>query len=442
MNIRYLSLILLSFLMIGCENMNDLPTAPDASVGLSAYKVGVDGNFIDVVVTSTGEISVVEKPEWITEVEKMISGNNHIFTFEVKSNISLSEREGAIKFNARGKESIVTVSQESYPAYEPSNSLFGLEEKVEKIELETVEMEGSVAIKGKTDKPRSGSPFHRVYDGSATNNDVFYSKDYPLVDGVVPANAFPVRMDLYLSENEYTIDHVLYYAAKNNQLGVWGQVELWVSTSAESREDYTETLFTKVGEKDCEFKWIVGKSLEIPIPATEKISGVRTVRIIARSAFTTTISRVAAQELEVYGIAPLTFNTSDLFTDNSCSALKEGVTADDIADYAYPIYQNVAHYLNLGLYPQKRILNIAEAMTTETSIRTTELGDLVVMAEGAEKTKVTIQVLNATDDGVLATYPLTSYTNVFRKCKMGRIQVHYTGTTPMKLNFLSGEEIE
>lgn len=442
MNIRYLSLLLLSFLMIGCENMNELPTAPNASVGLSVYKVGVDGNFIDVVVTSTNEISVVEKPEWITEDEKVVSGNNHIFTFEVKSNISLNERNGEIKFNTGGKESTVTVMQESYPIYEPSNSLLGLEGKVEKMELETVATEGGIAIKGKTDKPRSGSPFYRVYDGTVTNSDVFYSKEYLLVDGIAPADAFPVRMDLYLPENTYSIDHVLYYATKNNQLGAWGEVELWVSTSVESREDYTETLFTKIGEKNCEFRWTSGKSLEMPIPANEKVSGVRTVRIIAKSAFITTTVRVAAQELEVYGIAPLTFDTSELFTDNSCSALKEGVTADFIADYAYPIFQNVAHYLNLGLYSPKRILDISEATTTETSIRTIESEDLVVMAEGAEKTKVTIQILNASGDGVLATYPLTSYANVFKKCKMGRIQVLYTGTTPVKLNFLSGEEIE
>lgn len=445
MNIRYLALILLSTLMIGCEDMNELPTTPDGSVAFSNYAVEVDGALIDVVVMSNENVSLSEKPEWITQQEASVSGNNHMFTFQIKANFNLSDRKGEIKFNTAGKECAVTVSQKAYPAYEPSTSMVGLEEVIEKTELESLGdyMHGSkpYMLKGRSSSSRTTAPFYRTWDGLFAG-DVFYSEFVQV--GSVPANYWPVVLDLYLPESADIFNHIIYYQ-NSNVLGAWGGVELWVSKTTSTEDEVKNrvmTNFQKVGEMDCGGAESWANNRKVIIPADKDVTGVRTVRIVVNSAATngTTIC-AGALELEAFSQKPLNFNVNDLFANNSCTVLKEGITSTDIAGYEYPLFRNVAHYLNLGLYPQKRILNIMKATssTIPTSIQSVVGTPLVVMAEGEESNLVEVRIISPDDQSVLNSYMLNKGANKLNDCKIGNIEISYSGSTPVTLNFLNGD---
>lgn len=442
--IRYYYLpFFFTLLLIGCDYRNDNHSLPDGLLGKTEYTVGVEGGEISLVVTSSKKVTVLETPEWIKEGKNEVFGENYVFNMEVEDNISLSQRAGEIKFSTGA---VANVVQRPFAPYVASTNFAGLEEVIQKTELETVtiiDTDGKlIDVKGKTTDPRAGrhantnSPFSRIYDGAWDKGDVFYSNGFTKEGNTFPE---PMYLDFYLSDSENSLDHIMYYATYNNSLGAWGEIEVWASTDEVSRDSDDLSTFKKVGEMDCEFKWTSGKSLVTKIPLSVKLSGIRVVRIFVKTAQNSgNFVRVAAQEVEIYEQLPLDFDSSDLFTDNSCTVIKEGVTVEDINNYSYPLFKNVANYIHVGLYPVERVVTVEDEVVS-TDIHTIFGEILVVMAE-CETGDVSIDIVNDTDE-VLATYSISNGANMIKGAPEGRIKVRNSGVENAKLNFLNGRVV-
>ena len=61
-------------------------------------------------------------------------------------------------------------------------------------------------------------------------------------------------------------------------------------------------------------------------------------------------SYVSAAEMEFFKLSDEVFDYSTLFTDRSCSVLRDGVTDEDIAACKFMFYRNIARWLKAGTY--------------------------------------------------------------------------------------------
>lgn len=452
MNIRYLSIILFLFLMIGCENMSDLPVAANAFIELTEYEVSMDESTINVVITSDADVRVAEKAGWMTEVEKHVVGNKYIFTFHVASNINTKMRSAEIKFVMGDQTRSVSVTQGAYPVYVPSGSLAGLETIVEKITLEKIDVNGEFLggnasmskggghVANLFDDNRDGGTYRSTPDKDGGNNGTSYATLLSKID-----TEYPLQIDMFIPQKyaDYVIDHVAYVHAKDN-MGPLGEVDLYVSEREDVRSQWTAAdlqAFRKVGSFDFGFD-MVGRQV-VNMAATRYESGIRTVRLAIKTAKEPKGEdnmgrfQVSAQEIEVYGQLPLDFQADVLFTDNSCSALKEGIDQDMIDDYQYELFRNVANYLYLGLYPAERVIEVEG--DRDTAIMTDNMVNLVVMAEGVNASEVKLEIVSNEGDVVKILSLNNEGPNVFKSCPTGSVRVKYSGNTPVKLNFVTGD---
>lgn len=74
-------------------------------------------------------------------------------------------------------------------------------------------------------------------------------------------------------------------------------------------------------------------------------------------------------EMEFYAKNPVNFDYSTLFTDASCSELKNGITEDDIAKCEYPFFKNIAYYMIKGKYPAEFVLTSSRHILIRISSR-------------------------------------------------------------------------
>lgn len=152
---------------------------------------------------------------------------------------------------------------------------------------------------------------------------------------------FPITLEYNLEKVEQ-LDYIIYHPREDNKnIGNFKVVDVLVST--ESRPG-----FTLVKTVDLE-----GSNTPSKIAFDEPIIEPTTVRFVVKSGVGAGQGFASCAEMEFYTIDPDGFDPLTIFTDESYSELKEGVTEDDILSIKATFFKNMAYYIYLGVYPSE-----------------------------------------------------------------------------------------
>lgn len=339
MNTRYLLSILLIVLCIGCKE--------DDSIALYKASVSVeaDGGSFSLSVTSGAEITPV-CPEWV-KLEETVSGNGqYVFTFSVPTYYSKEGRKQEIYFQGTTDQRTVVVIQQGMKAYVPSDDFsgFGDLNDVQVLIDKAWSREGTSA-KGKADQ--DGPGVQTMCDGVKSDSKTMYNSPYDSrVFGNIPKDEMQKKMqELFPHDLKFTLkpgaermDYMVYYPRPDGGGGTFGVIaEVLVSTS-----DDPENFVSVARNIDC---GMLGSVRTIFF--SQPIYKPHTVWVKVGSGKDNFIS---CTEMEFYGHSSQSFDTSTLFADDICTALKNGITLEEIEACPYPFFKNIALYMYNDCY--------------------------------------------------------------------------------------------
>ena len=271
---------------------------------------------------------------------------------------------------------------------------------------------------------------------------------------------FPITTE-YTFESGTNMDYMIYYPRRDGMNGLYKLVDIEVKTNANTRGvDEWQLVMTY------DFKGSSSATLvEFPAP----LIGVSAIRLTIRSGAGERQGFASCAEIEFYKKNPEHFNYSELFTDVTCSELKNGITEQEILKCNYAFFKNIAYYMFHGKYNKEFRVNTFKAyphpdeqvkthkttaysmMDNPTGIAVEAGEDMVVLATGIpQETSVSIRIQNLDKpdgDGFTGVggenYPLINGINKFKIEGKGLIYVmyhtpNYAQVPNVKLHFASG----
>ena len=266
-------------------------------------------------------------------------------------------------------------------------------------------------------------------------------------------NYFPITLTYNLAEDSEALDYLIYYPRQSGSNGLFKQVEILISTE-ETKE------FTKL--MDFDFK---GSNTATKVQFEKAISKPRAVRFIVKSGAGDGQGFASCAEMEFYQKSPDTFDPLTLFTDETCTELKAGITEKEIDDCGYPFYKNIAFYLFNDKYNKEfRIqeykayphpdqeakynkTNPYSLLDNPTGIAVKANEEIIIFAGDThgENISVRIQNLDVPDgDGFGGpSFPITKGINKFTASEKGLLYVMYhtpkfKTSAPIKIHIATG----
>lgn len=265
---------------------------------------------------------------------------------------------------------------------------------------------------------------------------------------------FPHELKFTLEQGADRVDYMLYYPRPTGD-GVFGIItEVLVSTY--DNPDQFETVATNY---DCEMGYQMHR-----INFSKPIRNPHTVWVKIGSAKGDFIS---CTEMEFFGKSSDVFDASTLFKDELCTALKEGVTLEEIEACAYPFFKNIALYMYYDCYetdyrvaefkawehPNK---SAARNKTTTYSLLDNPTGiyvekdeTLVTMVGDMHNQSISLRVVNLDTPGAdgfdnKKEYTLSPGVNMHKMEQKGLVYVMYhtdafATAEPVKIHFASGK---
>ena len=298
-------------------------------------------------------------------------------------------------------------------------------------------------------------PGHELRNSFDGDKDTYYLSN--LADG------FPVAITYYFLTKE-PLDHIIYYPVTSNYMGQFQDVSIYALTDANTRgeEEWIHVTDCKLG----------GKTLHTRINLPEPLTGVTAVKFMVGK---TSNWMISCAEMEFYKRNPDGFDYTTLFTDPSCSELRDGVTEDDINACQHSFYRSIAYYMYHDRYPGEFRINTFKCYpfpTLQASLYKTsaynvldnptgisvEAGEeIVVLADLKSNLSVNLRVQNLNKPGGDGfggqDYPITTGLNKVKIQSRGLVYVmyHYSGEPetykeylnypPIKLHFASGGRV-
>ena len=274
--------------------------------------IAVEGGKQEIVVTTNVDYTVsAPDANWVKEFVSSSSTRgfeNYTHNYTVEKNQSFEERTASITFsdNRQGvkdeekAKSVTLVFKQEAMDGEPSD----------------VEIEGDIKLNvtgGQANQEQSGAnnEFRYSYDG---NKDTHYHSPWG-------ANTtWSVILEYYFDGSK-ALDYIIYHSRNAN--GNFGQFKLYVATQANENYEF-------VSEYDLKG---AGGSSRIDLPS--RIEGVKKVKfeVLSGSGDGTGNTYASCAEMEFYlknTEKSLDAQLLGVFTDLTCSALKEGVLDEDI----------------------------------------------------------------------------------------------------------------
>ena len=141
-----------------------------------------------------------------------------------------------------------------------------------------------------------------------------------------------------------SLDYIIYHPRTDNgtKYGAFNDFEVWVST-----EEKPE--FVKVKEYTLETNYVTATILNL----NEPVKNVKQVRFVINAAHN---NRISCAEMEFFRISANKYDYTKVFTDNTCSELREGITETDIRKMPGETYKKLATALLNGSYnPEYRV---------------------------------------------------------------------------------------
>ena len=411
-----------AFLGNGCKD--------DETVANSFLEVAVDTvNFTTaegsrvVSVSSNVDWRAVVGEDWVD-----VSANGQELTIHVTENVGATLRESQVVVSAGELTAMVLVRQ---------------------LGTESDEIAGDVQIQA-TRAEASAQP---LGDGFSIDCTIDGSRNATQAGGAYFANMGnqPVELTYYF-ENVSSLDYVIYYPAPYPYYGQWGVVEIWAQCEGDA--DFRQVMTMDCGYSTNTISMFFPETLENP----------EAIKFVVNSGDG---GHVSCAEVEFYQYGASNFDPLTLFTDETCSELKDGITQTDIDNCVNGFYRDIASQLLDGTYPsefriqtyraypnsaeeasENKIQFAYSRLDNPTGISVSEGEEVVVFVGpmGGQAISIGVQNLDVSSgDGYgVTTYGLREGVNKITMDKEGLLYVMYNTsdyeTAPeVKIHIASGE---
>lgn len=408
------------------------------------------GENIRVEVTTNIDYEAVIDTEcdWITKAVSTRSDPHPIVTttalFTVQPNSLDVQRTATIIFRDRETDSDLdpvtfTVTQkglDEYAAIDP-------DEIKDDIKVEVT--------RGETSSYQSGTNIDKSFDG---DKSTWYHSNWDNSGD----NYFPITLTYYFEQGS-DMDYFIYYPRTDGSSnGLFKEVDIEVLSNANTRnsDEWTHVMTHNFN----------GSSSAAKVEFPEGLIGVSAIRFTVHSGAGDGQGFVSCAEMEFYRKNPESFDYTTLFTDASCSELKNDVSEDDIIRCPYSFFKNIAWYMYNGRYESEFRINTFKAypypstqsssnktgtyslLDNVTGIRVDNNDQLVVLVSGLQNESVSLRVQNLDEPGGDgfggSEYPLSEGTNKLDIDEKGLVYVmyhtdNYEQAPEIKLHFATGE---
>lgn len=283
---------------------------------------------IKVVANVDFDILLPEENTWVTVVSK----TDTLVMLRIDANVLQTPRSMTLVFqesNGGDVKRELILNQKAY-SYEPS--------KPEGLESDKQVMVSS----GKASSFQPGSNIDKSYDGD--RNTIYHSNWTNSA-----SNYFPITLDYYFTDNQSKINYLVYYPRPSGSNGNFKEIEVWYQRAGDES-------YIKYGDFNCGGTntptLIYFKNIESANQDGDKINGLvnpKGIRFVVKSGSGDGNGFAACGEMEFYESTEMI----DVFTDGSCSALKKGVTLDQIASIENDFVRKLATALYHNLYPKE-----------------------------------------------------------------------------------------
>lgn len=180
---------------------------------------------------------------------------------------------------------------------------------------------------------QNGTPIENSFDNNYTT--IYHSS----WSNSAP-NYFPITLE-YNFKDQPRVDYLIYHPRKDAQNGHFKLVEIWAKSDGSNE-------FKKLITHD--FK---GSSNPAKIIFEKPLMQPSAVRFVVLSGHGDGKGFAACSEMEFYRINPNKFDPTTIFTDITCSELKQGVTESQIMNIENDLYRQIAYYMHKGTYPKE-----------------------------------------------------------------------------------------
>ena len=311
--------------------VSQLGYGPDILVNRYMFPFDAAGGSLDLTVTANVEVEIITPDgcDWITAGETRANDmTSRSYRYLVKANsadeprqVNLGVREKLPSgVNGDPKVVLVSVSQKGLGAYEVSEAGDRLEDDT-KLRI----------VSGEASSQNSASEsIEKSFDGDRSTH--YHS---PWSNTV-----FPVTLTWHL-EAAGDVDYFVYYPRTDHTNGNFKQVD--VSYSATGSEPF-------IPLKTIDFE---GSGSPAMITFDQTVHA-KSFRFTVKSgAGDNDTGYASCAEMEFYARNAESFDYTTLFTDETCSELKPGVTEAQIDACPYPFFKNMAYYMFRGKYPRE-----------------------------------------------------------------------------------------
>ncbi len=418
--LAFLSVIL--FFSVSCskesiEEPVEIPKLEIDATKLTFTRIGSTQTV--AVITNQSSVSCESGVSWCSATY-----NNGVITVATTTNQQADERAAIISVKAGELKRSFTVSQTGLDSYQGD-----IKDDI-KITVSNAE----------TSSYQSGTNIDKSFDGDLTT--IYHSnwnnsgEDY-----------FPITLSYHFSDVT-SIDYFVYYPRQSGSNGHIKEFELWVAT-----ED--NPTLTKYG--DYNFNGSSSSSRLTFSPALVKPT---TIQLIVKSGAGDGQGFVSCAEMEFYQKNPDNFDFLSIFTDNSCSELKSGITESNVMAISNSFFRDLALEVLRNEYDQEfRVQEyrpwqdpsvMAGINKTSTySLRDNPTGiyvstgdELVFFANNPDKENISIIIQDLGDGFGGNSYPVADGLNKINITSGGLIYVMYltqeATESPVKINFVTG----
>lgn len=417
--------------------------------------ISAAGGNISVDITTNIEVEAGLDPgcTWLTEVQPDTRSTAHPVvtktrTFFAEDNSDNGPRTTVITFRDKDADSETepvefTVSQNGLDSYTPD----GMEDIKDDIKI--------IIARGEASSYEPGGEIELSFDGDMST---IYHSDWDNSG----SDYFPITLTYYLEE-ESDIDYMVYYPRTDGYNGRFKEVDI-EALSAISQNAATAPAATEEWQHVMSYDF-EGSASAAKVEFPEPLIGIKALRLTVKSGAGDAQGFASCAEMEFYKRNPEAFDYTTLFTDPSCSQLREGVTADDIAACPYAFYKNIAYFMYHGRYDSEFRIATFKAYpnpdTEATSNKTTQYSlldnptgiwvasqdELIVMADlKGQKASLRVQNLNKPGgDGFGGMeYPLSTGLNKLSINEKGLVYVMYhtddfESAPEVKIHFATGQ---
>ncbi|MDR1763413.1 MAG: M60 family metallopeptidase [Dysgonamonadaceae bacterium] len=262
---------------------------------------------------------------------------------------------------------------------------------------------------------------------------------------------FPITLEYYFDSSVDQIDYLIYYPRTSGTNGNFKTLEVWYEADGNT--------MTKYGDFDFQ-----GTSEPKTVTFEPAIKNPKTIRFVVKSGVGDNGTGYAScAEMEFYKRNPNSFDYTAVFTDETCSALKPGVTLDEINNISDGFYRKLASDIYNGFYNTEfRVqeyrawehpdVKAAVNKTSPYSLRDNPSGiyvssgeDLIVFVGDTHGQNISLitQDLSTGGQGTQKTYVLKRGINKLRMSFKGLVYVQYynslgAAAPKVKINFVTG----